>query len=111
LDIRVILQSAKPDGSLGVIFDDDGVRPDSTNEAQLYDDGQPCYRLVSADGIKESLSEYLGFCCSKVVVTSRNLESKPNLKKWSKQASADRFVALPPSCLEVVYLLYVGPFN
>jgi hypothetical protein len=74
----------------------------------------PC--LVVAEGNiyahgEESPLEYLGFCRSKVVVTSRNLESKPNLKKWSKQASANRFVPLPPSCLEVVYLLYVGPFN
>jgi hypothetical protein len=76
-----------------------------------YNDGRPCYLLVSADGTKTYPSPLLNFCDRIIVVTSPNMDSKPDLKNWKKQASAEEFVATPPSCLEVVYLLYVEPFK
>ena len=107
LGARVILQTNDEKG-LGVIFDDDGVRGISRAEALLYDDGKPCYLLVSADGKIEY--PRLNFCKT-IAVTSPNLPSKLNLKEWSKQNRAKIFIAPPPSCLEVVYLMYVEPFS
>ena len=76
-----------------------------------YDDGKPCYLLVSADGKEEYPSPHLDFCSPIIVVTSPNLRSKSNLRTWTKQLSATQFVVPRPSCLEVVYLLYVKFFK
>src|SRR5947207_12440508 len=107
LGARVILQTNSKHG-LGVIFDDDGVRGISEDEALIYKDGKPCYLLVSADGKIEY--PRLKFCKT-IAVTSPNLPSKLNLKEWSKQSRAKNFIAPPPSCLETVYLMYVELFN
>jgi hypothetical protein len=105
---RTILQTEAPSkNSLGFIFDDHGVREISANEAQVYDDGKPCYLLVSADGTKEYPSKHFRFCSKIIAVTSPNINSKPDLKNWAKQTLAEEFVVPPPSCSEVVYLLYV----
>jgi hypothetical protein len=111
MGVRVILQAEEGGERLGIIFDDDGVRGISVRDIDDLAQGKPCCLLVSADGPQTSPSPQLGFCAAAIVVTSPNLESKPNLKAWFKQAEADRFVATSPSCLEVVYLLYVKFFK
>ena len=110
MGVRVILQAGKG-GRLGIIFDDDGVRGISVHDALDYADGKPCCLLVSADGPDTSPLHALGFCTATIVVSSPNLKSKPCLKSWRKQANAYQFVAPPPSCPEVVYLLYVEFFK
>jgi hypothetical protein len=103
---RVILQTpTNPLQRLGYIFDNSGVRELSVYDAEIYDDGKPCYLLVNADGKLESPSTSLGFCSNVIVVTSPNLPSKPDLKSWKKQVIAKHFIAAQPPCLEVVYLL------
>jgi len=81
------------------------------HNAQTYNDGKPCYLLVSADGTEEYPSRHLNFCSNIIVVTSPNIKSKADLKNWAKQAKARQFVATPPSCHKVVYLLYVKLFK
>ena|SRR2546423_1143387 len=108
--VRVILQTGTG-GRLGIIFDDDGVRGISVRDTDKYVDGKPCCLLVSADGPWASPLEDLDFCSAAIVVTSPNLKSKSGLNAWQKQAEAERFIATPPSCLEVVYLLYVKFFK
>jgi hypothetical protein len=81
------------------------------HNAQTYKDGKPCYLLVSADSKMECPSPHLNFCSTIIAVTSPNLKSKVNLKEWKKQVKAKQFIAPPPSCLEVVYLLYVELFK
>src|SRR5205809_4459837 len=76
LGVRVILQTEAPDKRLGIIFDDDGVREISIHDAQIYNDGKPCYLLVSADGAEEYPSWHLDFCSNIIVVTSPNLKFK-----------------------------------
>jgi len=102
--VRVILQT----GTLklrGILFDDDGVREISEPDIyKLAADGKPCCLLVSADFPRTRPFPGLGFCTT-IVVTSQNLNTEPDLKSWWKRSSADRFVAPPPSCPEVVYLL------
>ena len=66
---------------------------------------------MSADGPETSPLPVLGFCTATIVVTSPNMKTKSNLNAWEKQAEAERFVATSPSCLEVVYLLYVKFFD
>jgi hypothetical protein len=106
LGVRVILQTpTNPLIRLGYIFDNSGVRELSAYDARIYNDGKPCYLLVSADGKLESPSTFLDFCSNVIVVTSPNLKSKPDLKEWKKQVGAEEFIATQPSCLEVVYLL------
>ena len=107
---RVILQTENLPGIVGSIFDAKGVREIPTLDAWVYDDGKPCYLLVSADGPLTFPSPALAFCTATIVVTS-NLKPKFNLNAWQKHAEAERFVATSPSCLEVVYLLYVKFFN
>jgi hypothetical protein len=53
----------------------------------------------------------LGWCDRTIVVSSPDMESKPDLKTWMSQTSAEEFIAPPPSCLEVVYVLYVELFK
>lgn len=110
MGVRVILQTERG-GRLGIIFDDDGVRGISVRDIDKLAKGKPCCLLVSADGPQTYPSPEFDFCAAGIVVTSPNLKSKPNLKAWFKQAEAERFVATPPSCLEVVYLLYVKFFK
>ena len=103
MGVRVVLQTR----TRGIIFDDDGVRKITARDIETdhYLDGKPCCLLVSADDSETSPSSDLEFCNATIVVTSPNLKSKLGLKGWEKQAEAERFVATPPSCLEVVYLL------
>jgi hypothetical protein len=108
---RVILQTESLPGIVGAVFDADGVRETSARDALVYQDNKPCYLLVSADGPLTSPLPALAFCTATIVVTSPNLKSKSGLNAWQKQAGADQFVAPPPSCPEVVYLLYVESFN
>src|SRR5256885_612074 len=108
--VRVIHQTGTS-GRLGIIFDDDGVRGISVRDTDKYVDGKPCCLFVSADGLWTSPFEDLDFCSAAIVVTSPNLKSKSGLNAWQKQVGAKRFVATPPSCLEVVYLLCVKFFN
>jgi hypothetical protein len=108
---RTILQSEDQGGRLGFVFDDDGVHEVSAHNSHIYDNGGPCCLLVSADGKTVSPSLALHFCDRTIVVTSPNIKSKPELKEWMKQAKAKQFIAPPPSCLEVVYLLYVELFK
>jgi hypothetical protein len=108
--VRIILQTGTR-GRLGIIFDDNGVRGISVRDIDKYDDDKPCCLLVSADGPGTSPLEDLDFCSATIVVTSPNLKSKSGLNAWQKQVEAKRFVATPPSCLEVVYLLCVKFFN
>ena len=110
MGVRVILQT-ETCGRLGIIFDDDGVREITARNAENYADGKPCYLLVSADYPRTSPLPDLGFCTATIVVTSPDLRSMPDLKSWRKQVSARQFVAPPPSCSEVVYLLYVDCFQ
>ena len=108
---RTILQSEHKDGRLGFVFDDDGVREVFAHNSRTYKDGRPCCLLVNADGkIVHPLDE-LDFCDRTIVVTSPNMKSKPRLENWKKQLKADEFIAPPPSCHEVVYLLYVKLFK
>ena len=112
LGVRVILQTPTPSlQRLGFIFDNNGVREVSLHDAEIYNDGKPCYLLVNTDGKVESPSPALDFCSNVIVVTSPNLRSKLDLKEWKKQVGAVQFIAPPPSCLEVVYLLYVKLFK
>ena len=96
-----------------IIFDDDGVRGISARDMDTYRyaDGKPCCLLVSVDGSHTSPMQAFGFYTPTIVVTSPNLKSESRLKDWEKQAEAERFVATPPSCPEVVYLLCVKFFN
>ena len=108
---RVILQTEGVPGIVGTVFDTDGVRKTSALDALDYIDGKPCYLLVSADGPRTSPLTVLDFCTATIVVTSPNLKTKHGLNSWQKQAKAYQFVAPPPSCLEIVYLLYVESCN
>ena len=108
--VRIILQTGTG-GRLGIVFDDDSVRGISVRDTDKYVDGKPCCLLVSADGPRTEPFEDLDFCSAAIVVTSPNLKPKSGLNAWQKQAGADQFVAPPPSCPEVVYLLYVESFN
>src|SRR3954471_18227469 len=111
MGVRVILQTEGDSGIVGFVFDADGVRGISARDAWNYADGKPCLLLVSADGPWTSPLEDLDFCSAAIVVTSPNLKAKSGLNAWRKQVGAKRFVATPPSCLEVVYLLCVKIFN
>jgi hypothetical protein len=111
LGVRVVLQMENPSGRLGFIFDDNGVHEVTVHNAEVYNDGKPCYLLVSADGAETYPSPLLDFCSTTIVVTSPNLEFKHGLRNWKKQVMAKQFVAPPPSCPEVVYLLYVEFLN
>jgi hypothetical protein len=111
MGVRVILQTEGDLGIVGFIFDADGVRGISTRDAWKYADDKPCWLLVSADGPSTSPLPIFDFCTQTIVVTSPNLKSKAHLKAWEKQSKAERFVATPPSCCEVVYLLYVKFFK
>ena len=104
-----MLQTPSSTKRLGFIFDDNGVR--EVYNAETYNDGKPCYLLVSADGKLESPSPELDFCSNVIVVTSPNLKSKLDLKEWKKQVEAEEFIAPQPLCLEVVYILYVKLFK
>ena len=109
--VRIILQTGTG-GRLGIVFDGDGVRGISVRDIDKYVDGKPCCLLVSADDPLTEPFEDLDFCSAAIVVTSPNLKSKLGLKAWEKkQVEAKRFVATPPSCLDVVYLLCVKFFN
>jgi hypothetical protein len=111
LGVRVILQSDMSSPYLGFAFDDAGVREVSIDDTSRYNDGKPCYLLVSADGTQIYPRGNFGFCSKTIVVTSPNMESKSDLKNWAKQGQAEQFIVPPPSCLEVVYLLYVELFS
>src|SRR5436190_18707163 len=104
--VRIILQTGTG-GRLGIVFDDDGVRGISIRDTDKYIDGKPCLLLVSADDPLTEPFEDFDFCSAAIVVTSPNLKAKSGLNAWRKQVGAKRFVATPPSCLEVVYLLCV----
>jgi hypothetical protein len=106
MGVRVILQTGNC-RYLGIIFDDNGVRKISVRDIYKLATGKPCCLLVSADGPQTYPLPEFGFCAAAIVVTSPNMKSKSMLKAWFKQAKAEQFVATPPSCLEVVYLLYV----
>jgi hypothetical protein len=108
--VRVILQVGTCE-RLGILFDDDGVRGIYERDIDKYADGKPCCLLVNADVPWTSPLRDFGFCSAAIVVTSPNLRANPELKSWRKQVRAKRFVATPPSCLEVVYLLCVKFFN
>ena len=108
---RIILQSETPNGGLGYVFDDDGVHEVFRRDSRIYKDGRPCYLLVSVDDTQIYPSGFFSFCDRIIVVAPPNLRSKPDLKNWKKQAKADQFIAPPPSCHEVVYLLYVELLN
>ena len=109
--VRVILQTGTG-GRLGIIFDDDGVRGISVRDTDKYVDGKPCCLLVSADGKMVHPLPQLGRCDRTIVVSSPNMKSKPDLKTWMSQTGgSEKFIAPPPSCLEVVYVLYVELFN
>ena len=109
---RALLQSEHKNGRLGFIFDDDGVHEVFAHNSDSYDNGKPCCLLVSADGkMVHPLAEF-GWCDRTIVVSSPNLKSKPDLKTWMSQtAEAETFIAPPPSCLEIVYVLYVELFQ
>jgi hypothetical protein len=108
---RVILQTENFPGIVGSVFDAKGVREIPALDAWIYDDGKPCYLLVSADGPLTSPSPALAFCTATIVVTSPNLKPKSDLNAWQKQVNAYQFIAPPLSCPEVVYLLYVECFK
>ena len=65
---------------------------------------------MNADGQKSPLDD-LDFCKKAIVVTSPNMNMKTRLRDWMKQFLAEEFISPPPSCLEVVYLLYVNSLN
>ena len=104
---RTLLQSDLGDGSLGFVFDNDGVHEVFQHNHKSYRDGKPCCLLVSADDRVHPLAE-LGWCDRTIVVS---MKSKPDLKTWMSQTRAEKFIAPPPSCLEVVYVLYVELFK
>jgi len=108
---RTILQSKDENGRLGFVFDDKGVHEVFPHNAKSYKDGKPCVLLVSADGKETFPAVILSFCDRTIVVTSPNTKPKQKLTEWMKQSIADQFIAPRPSCLEVVYLLYVELFN
>ena len=108
---RTILQSEHKDGHLGLLFDHDGVHEVFAGNSYSYADGKPCCLLVNADGKIVSPLDEFDFCDRTIVVTSPNMKSKPALENWRKQFKAERFIAPPPSCHEVVYLLYVKLFK
>jgi hypothetical protein len=94
------------------MFDADGVRGIYPYDTWEYiADGKPCLLLVSADSPEIFPLPALRFCKATIVVTSPNMKTKFNLNAWRKQVEAEQFVATSPSCLEVVYLLYVKFFN
>jgi hypothetical protein len=107
MGVRVILQAEDDTGIVGFIFDTDGVRGISRYDAWNYADGKPCLLLVSADGPRTYPLPVLNFCNATIVVTSPNMKTKSDLQAWRKQVEAEQFVAPPPSCPKVVYLLYV----
>jgi hypothetical protein len=107
MDVRVILQAEDVTGIVGYIFDADGVREVPGRGAENYADDKPCLLLVSADGPYTYPLPVFNFCHATIVVTSPNMKPKSQLRAWQKQVVAEQFVAPPPSCLEVVYLLYV----
>jgi hypothetical protein len=111
MGVRVILQAEDYTGIVGFIFDANGVRGISNDDAWGYADRKPCLLLVSADGPHTYPLPILSFCNATIVVTSPNMKTKSNLHAWRKQVEAEQFVAPPPSCLEVVYLLYVKSSN
>jgi len=109
---RTLLQSDLGDGSLGFVFDNDGVHEVFQHNHKSYRDGKPCCLLVSADGKMVHPLPQLGWCDRTIVVSSPNMKSKPDLKTWMDQnEETERFIAPPPSCLEVVYVLYVELFK
>src|ERR1051326_8279430 len=79
---RVILQSNKDKGGLGYVFGDNGVHEVSEETALIYEDGKPCYLLVSADGTEVYPLTTFAFCDKIIAVTWPNLSSKPGLKNW-----------------------------
>jgi hypothetical protein len=102
---RTILQSEHPNGRLGFAFDDKGVHEVFPHNSDDYDDDEPCYLLVNADGKTIYPSDAFDFCERTIVVTSPNVKAKVELENWRKQVRAKQFIAPPPTCLEVVYLL------
>ena len=108
---RVILQTENLPGTIGFIFDADGVRGVFAQDIWKYADDKPCILLVSADGPLTSPLPALDFCTATIVVTSPNMKAKSTLHAWRKQVVAQEFVAPPPSCPEVVYVLYVKFLN
>jgi hypothetical protein len=111
MGVRVILQAENLPGIIGFHFDADGVRGIPAQETWRYANDKPCLLLVSADGRQISPLSAFDFCTTTIVVTSPNMETKTNLRDWKKQVMAKQFVAPPPSCPEVVYLLYVISFK
>jgi hypothetical protein len=111
MGVRVILQTEDDIGIVGFIFDTNGVRGITRYEAWNYADDKPCLLLVSADGPYTYPLPIFNFCHATIVVTSPNMKPKSQLRAWQKQVVAEQYVAPPPSCLEVVYLLYVKFFN
>ena len=107
---RVILQD-QSEGRIGILFDNDknAICEVSKHNSRRYRDGRPCWLLVSADEDLSPISEFL-FCHRVIVVSSPNMVKKKDLKEWMKQSLATTFISPPPSCLEVVYLLYVKLF-
>ena len=111
---RTILQSELGNGRLGFVFDNDGVHEVFEDNYNSYRDGKPCCLLVSADGKMVHPKPELGWCDRTIVVSysSPNMKSKPDLKTWMNQnENTEQFIAPPPSCLEVVYVLYVELFK
>jgi len=109
---RTLLQSDLGDGNLGFLFDNDGVHEVSQHNYKSYRDGKPCCLLVSADGKTVRPLPQFGWCDRTIVLSSPNIPSKQNLKTWlSQNEGTEEFIAPPPSCLEVVYVLYVEPFK
>jgi hypothetical protein len=108
---RTLLQSEHKNGRLGFIFDNDGVHEVFPHTYDSYRDGKPCCLLVSADGMMVHPLTELGWCDRTIVVSLPNMKSKPDLKTWMSQTKAEKFIAPPPSCLEVVYVLYVELFK
>jgi hypothetical protein len=109
---RTLLQSERKNGRLGFVFDNDGVHEVFPHNSDSYCDGKPCCLLVSADGNKVHPLAEFGWCDRTIVVSSPNMESKPDLKTWMSQTEeTEKFIAPPPSCLEVVYVLYIKLFK
>jgi len=108
---RTILRSQDDNGHLGFVFDDGGVREVFPHNSNIYKDDKPCVLLVNTDGKEISPAVNLAFCDRTIVVTSPNMKPKSRLTTWTKQIDAERSIAPPPSCLEIVYLLYVEFFK
>jgi len=108
---RVILQE-QSGGRIGLLFDNDknAIHQVSKKNSWRYMDGRPCWLLVSADENKSPISEF-NFCERAIVVSSPNMVKNKDLKEWVKQSQAKTFVSPPPSCLEVVFVLYVKLFE